>query len=164
MRTTSDTAVKAQVVTVTNLSEVASRATEIDDEQIGATIANWDVKASGQRLFVARIKHAQTQGGLYIPQQWQEQQCDGVVISAGPLAYVNDDPPEDAAEASRRLAMSPEELDCASRRFLKAGDRVTFGRWSGDPVTRKGSVKHGLDTLMVMNADDVIGTPRRRSE
>ena len=140
--------------------DAVSKATEIGEDQIATTLANWDVQASGQRLFVARLKHEKTAGGLFIPGEYQEQQCDGVVISAGPLAYVNDEQPEDGEDANRRLDMTPDQLDCATRRFLQPGDRITFGKWSGDTVSRKGSVKAGLDVLMVMNADDVIGTPR----
>ena len=142
-------------------AKAAVEATEGDAAQISATLENWDVKAAGQRLFVARVKHGTTAGGLIIPEQWQEQQNDGVVISAGPMAYINDKPAADDDEAIARHDMTPDQLDCATRRFLKPGDRITFGKWSGDTVSRKGSVKTGLDTLMVMNADDVIGSPRK---
>lgn len=139
-------------------AEIVSKTTATSEEQIQETLANWDVQAIGQRVYVARIQHEQTAGGLFIPEQWQARQNDGVVISAGPIAYVNDD--FEATEEERK-AMSSEDLDCATRRFLKPGDRITFGKWSGDTVERKQTVKHGLDTLMVMNADDVIGVPRK---
>lgn len=144
------------------MKAAAAEASTLTEDQIADTLAHWDVAAHGQRVFVARIKHDRTQGGIFIPEQWQEQQNDGVVISAGPLAYVNDRQPADAADAERRLSLHPEELDCATRRFLRPGDRITFSRWGGDTVTRKGTVTKGLDTLMVMNADDVIGTPGAR--
>lgn len=138
------------------MAEAVERATTAtSDEQIELTIKNWDVQACGQRIFVARIKHEQTQGGLYIPQEYQEQQNDGVVISAGAMAYVND------VEVEEGCTLTGDDLDVATRRKLKPGDRVTFGKWSGDTVARKGTVKAGLDTLMVMNDDNVIGVPRK---
>lgn len=133
--------------------ERATTATSAD--QIALTIANWDVQACGQRIFVARIKHEHTKGGLYIPEEYQEQQNDGVVISAGPMAYVND------VNAVEPNTLTGEELDVATRRKLRPGDLVTFGKWSGDTVARKGTVKFGLDTLMVMNDEHVIGVPRK---
>lgn len=139
-------------------AEAVNKTTVTSDEQIKETLEHWDLQACGQRVYVARVQQAQTTGGLFIPEQWQGRQNDGVVISAGPIAYINDDFDLDD---KARAALPPDELDCATRRFLKPGDRITFGKWSGDVVERKQTVKRGLDTLMVMNADDVIGVPRK---
>lgn len=140
-------------------AETVNKTTATSDEQIKDTLEHWDNQATGQRLYVARISHETTAGGLIIPEQWREQQNDGVVISAGPIAYINDD--FSASEADRKQ-MSPDELDCATRRFLKPGDLITFGKWDGDTVTRKQTVQKGLTTLMVMNADSVVGVPRKK--
>jgi co-chaperonin GroES (HSP10) len=146
---------------VVTAEAVEKATTATDEDQIGLTLANWDVAACGQRLFVARIKHQNTRGGLYIPEEYQEQQNDGVVISAGPMAYVNDLAASGPEEEKGRRLLGLDDLDCATRRFLRPGDRITFGKWSGDTVVRKGSVKAGMDTLMVMNADAIIGVPRK---
>src|SRR6185369_16177879 len=95
--------------------EAVSRDTTISPEQIADTLANWDLKATGQRVYVARLKHDTTAGGIIIPGEYQEEQCDGVVISAGPLAYINDARPDDGEDANRRLDMTPDQLDCATR-------------------------------------------------
>jgi co-chaperonin GroES (HSP10) len=144
---------KAVAIHASALEAVAKK-TEISADQISETIENWDVQACGQRVFVARLKHETTRGGLYIPDEYQEQQCDGVVISAGAMAYVNDVEPPEGCTATG------DDLDVVTRRKLRAGDKVTFGKWSGDTVSRKGSVKRGLDTLMVMNDDQIIGIPK----
>lgn len=125
------------------------------EDQISKTIENWDVQAEGYRVFVAKVAHEQTSGGLFIPGQYQEEQCDGVVISAGPLAHiVVGERPADCN--SKHI----DDIAVECRVWLKPGDRVTYGKWSGDTVNRKSTVKQGLSTLMLMNHDHIIGIPK----
>nr|ASN63745.1 co-chaperonin GroES [uncultured virus] len=134
--------------------------TAITKDQIAETILHWDVEASGQRLFVAPLITNRTEGGIYIPDEANNGQHDGVVVSAGPLAYINDQEPTDKdGNPVDPKWLSPDDLDCATRRFLKPGDIIHFGRWSGSTVERANTVRKGMRKLMVMNADDVVGRP-----
>lgn len=141
----------------------------ITEEEIAATLENWDVQAFGQKLFVARLRNTKSSGKHGVPihlaedATMVEEQSDAVVISAGPQAYVNSEWPTDKdGQPLDPRWLNDDELNMATRRFLKPGDRITFGRYAGGTVCRKGTVSKGLDTLMVINADDVIGKPVAR--
>ena len=143
----------------------------IREEDIQATIDNWDVQAVDDKLFVVKVEQKKewsdgTCGApVRIPDIAQKSQCDAVVISAGPLAYVCSEtarhPGGEPYTEEERRWLSPQDLDCATKRFLQPGDRVNVGRFQGaEMVSRKGKVRKGADKLMIIRVTDIQGVIR----
>ena len=87
----------------------------------------------GDRILVKRVEEeTKTKGGIIIPDTAKEKPQEGEVISVG--AGARDD--------SGKIV--PLEL--------KAGDRILFGKWSGQEVK-----VDGVD-LIIMKESDVLGT------
>ena len=87
----------------------------------------------GDRVVVKRVEEeTKTKGGIIIPDTAKEKPQEGEVISVGPGA-VNE-------KTGSRTAME-----------LKAGDRILFGKWSGQEVKVDG------DDLLIMKESDVLG-------
>ena len=87
----------------------------------------------GDRILVKRVEEeTKTKGGIIIPDTAKEKPQEGEVISVG--AGARDD--------SGKIV--PLEL--------KAGDRILFGKWSGQEVK-----VDGVD-LLIMKESDVLGT------
>jgi len=87
----------------------------------------------GDRVVVKRVEEeTKTKGGIIIPDTAKEKPQEGEVISVGPGA-VNE-------KTGARTAME-----------LKAGDRILFGKWSGQEVKIDG------DDLLIMKESDVLG-------
>lgn len=134
------------------------------DGQIREVIGRWDVLPIGQRIFVAPIVRDKTAGGIVVPDSSADMAWDGVVIAAGPLAFVHRpiEPTADEIAECMHLLMeagvqSRDEYAVWSRLSqyrLQPGDKVNFVRWSGERVKRW---HIDCPPLMVMNADDVIG-------
>jgi chaperonin GroES len=83
---------------------------------------------------VKRVEEeTKTKGGIIIPDTAKEKPQEGEVISVGPGA-VNE-------KTGERTKME-----------LKAGDRILFGKWSGQEIKVDG------DDLLIMKESDVLGT------
>jgi chaperonin GroES len=88
----------------------------------------------GDRVLVKRVEEeTKTKGGIIIPDTAKEKPQEGEVVAVGPGA-IN----EKTGERTK-----PE---------LKAGDRILFGKWSGQEVK-----VDGVD-LLIMKESDVLGT------
>jgi chaperonin GroES len=88
----------------------------------------------GDRVLVKRVEEeTKTKGGIIIPDTAKEKPQEGEVVSVGPGA-IN----EKTGERTK-----PE---------LKAGDRILFGKWSGQEVKIDGQ------DLLIMKESDVLGT------
>ncbi|WP_304177825.1 co-chaperone GroES [Phenylobacterium aquaticum] len=88
----------------------------------------------GDRVVVKRVEEeTKTKGGIIIPDTAKEKPQEGEVISVGPGA-VNE-------KTGERTKME-----------LKAGDRILFGKWSGQEIKVDG------DDLLIMKESDVLGT------
>lgn len=147
--------------TLTPFDEMMGRDISMSDEDITEAIKNWDVSPFGQRCHVAKLPapdKVSPDSALYIPQEKRARSLDGVVIAAGPIAYINDGDAFDEKEYVRfRDAGSnvQEAVYAASLRRLKPGDKVTFANWSGETVTRTWT--GGRAEVCVMNAEDILG-------
>ena len=90
------------------------------------------VRPLHNRLIVKRIEEeAKTAGGIIIPDTAKEKPMEGRVVAAGPGR--RDD-------KGNLVAME-----------TKKGDRVLFGKYSGQTVKVKG------DELLVMREEDIMG-------
>jgi chaperonin GroES len=88
----------------------------------------------GDRVVVKRVEEeTKTKGGIIIPDTAKEKPQEGEVISVGPGA-VNE-------KTGERTKME-----------LKAGDRILFGKWSGQEIKIDGT------DLLIMKESDVLGT------
>src|SRR5215467_7834972 len=88
----------------------------------------------GDRVLVKRVEEeTKTKGGIIIPDTAKEKPQEGEVVAVGPGA-IN----EKTGERTK-----PE---------LKAGDRILFGKWSGQEVKIDGQ------DLLIMKESDVLGT------
>jgi chaperonin GroES len=87
----------------------------------------------GDRVVVKRVEEeTKTKGGIIIPDTAKEKPQEGEVISVGPGA-INE-------KTGVRTALE-----------LKTGDRILFGKWSGQEVKLDG------DDLLIMKESDVLG-------
>ena len=78
-------------------------------------------------------EETKTKGGIIIPDTAKEKPQEGEVISVGPGA-INE-------KTGERTKLE-----------LKAGDRILFGKWSGQEVKIDGQ------DLLIMKESDVLGT------
>jgi chaperonin GroES len=86
----------------------------------------------GDRVLVKRVEEeAKTKGGIIIPDTAKEKPQEGLVVAVGPGA--RDD-------AGKRI--DPD---------VKAGDRILFGKWSGQEVKVDG------EDLIIMKETDILG-------
>src|SRR3954451_4690178 len=84
------------------------------------------------RVLVRRIEgEEKTKGGLIVPDTAKEKPSEGEVISVGEGAR---------SEKGELIPMS-----------VKAGDRVLFGKWSGNEVRIEG------EDLLIMKVSDLLG-------
>ena len=84
------------------------------------------------RVVVRRVtQEAKTAGGIIIPDTAQEKPMEGEVIAVGP-----------GARNEKGEVVAPE---------VKAGDRVLFGKWSGNEVKIDG------EELLIMKESDIMG-------
>ena len=87
----------------------------------------------GDRVLVKRVEEeTKTKGGIIIPDTAKEKPQEGEVVAVGPGA--RNDKGDIVA------------LD------VKAGDRILFGKWSGQEVKIDGQ------DLLIMKESDVLGT------
>jgi chaperonin GroES len=83
------------------------------------------------RVVIRRVdEETKTAGGIIIPETAQEKPQEGMVVAVGPGARGDDG--------------KINALD------LKSGDRVLFGKWSGNEVTIDG------EDLIIMKESDVM--------
>ncbi len=83
------------------------------------------------RVVVRRLTdEAKTAGGIIIPDTAQEKPQEGEVVAVGPGTRGDDGQVHPVA--------------------VKAGDRVLFGKWSGNEVTIDG------DELLIMKESDIM--------
>jgi len=86
----------------------------------------------GDRVLVKRVEEeAKTKGGIIIPDTAKEKPQEGLVVAVGPGA--RDD-------TGKRI--DPD---------VKAGDRILFGKWSGQEVKVDG------EDLIIMKETDILG-------
>jgi chaperonin GroES len=86
----------------------------------------------GDRVLVKRVEEeTKTKGGIIIPDTAKEKPQEGEIVSVGPGAR---------DEAGKRI-----EPD------VKPGDRILFGKWSGQEVKVDGQ------ELLIMKESDVLG-------
>ena len=84
------------------------------------------------RVVVRRVsQEAKTAGGIIIPDTVQEKPMEGEIIAAGPGAR------------NEKGEIVPLEV--------KAGNRVLFGKWSGNEVKIDG------EELLIMKESDIMG-------
>lgn len=84
------------------------------------------------RVIVKRVEaETRTAGGIYIPEAAGEKPDQGEVLAVGPGKR---------DEAGKLIAMD-----------VKVGDRVLFGKYSGQ------TVKVGGDEYLVMREEDIMG-------
>ncbi|MFN0043527.1 MAG: co-chaperone GroES [Alphaproteobacteria bacterium] len=84
------------------------------------------------RVVVRRVsQEAKTAGGIIIPDTAQEKPMEGEIIAAGPGAR------------NEKGEIVPLEV--------KAGNRVLFGKWSGNEVKIDG------EELLIMKESDIMG-------
>jgi chaperonin GroES len=84
------------------------------------------------RVLVRRIEgEDKTKGGLIIPDSAKEKPAEGEIVSVG----------EGARKDSGEL-IAP---------WVKAGDRILFGKWSGTEVKLDG------EDLLIMKESDILG-------
>ena len=84
------------------------------------------------RVLIRRVDpEVKTSGGIFIPDTAQEKPMEGEVVAVGPGARDEDG------------KLHP--LD------VKSGDRVLFGKWSGNEIKLDG------EDLMIMKESDIMG-------
>ncbi|MGB7148992.1 MAG: co-chaperone GroES [Terriglobales bacterium] len=84
------------------------------------------------RILVRRVEEAETtRGGIIIPDSAKEKPTEGEVISAG------------KGKTSEEGKLRPTEV--------KAGDRILFGKYSGNEITIDG------EDFIIMREEDVLG-------
>jgi chaperonin GroES len=84
------------------------------------------------RVLVRRVdEEEKTSGGIIIPDTAQEKPMEGTVLAIGPGAR---------DEQGKLVPMD-----------VEVGDRVLFGKWSGNEVTIDG------DELSIMKESDIMG-------
>lgn len=91
-----------------------------------------NIKPLGDRIFVKRIKPVEKSiGGILIPDTSQDKPMEGIVVAVGFGSY------DDKGERNTF--------------HVKEGDRVVFGKWSGDDVEFDG------EEYVVITEDNIIG-------
>ncbi len=86
----------------------------------------------GDRVLVKRVEEEQkTKGGIIIPDTAKEKPQEGEVIAVGPGARDEDG-----------KYIQPD---------VKAGDKILFGKWSGNEVKVDGQ------DLLIMKESDILG-------
>jgi len=84
------------------------------------------------RLIVKRVKEEEkTKGGLYIPDTAKEKPVEGTVVAVGKGKLLDDG--------------TVRKLD------VKEGDRILFGKYSGNEVKIDG------EDLLILREDEVLG-------
>lgn len=90
------------------------------------------IKPLGDRILVKRIEQKEKSiGGLYIPDTAQEKPMEGVVVAVGTGTY------NDKGERNTF--------------YVKEGDRVVFGKWSGDDIVIED------EEYVIITEDNIIG-------
>lgn len=88
------------------------------------------------RVLVRRVKEEdKSKGGIIIPDTAKEKPQEGEVIAVGPGKR---------GDGSKRLELS-----------VAVGDRILFGKWSGNEVTLGG------EDLIIMNEADIMGVVQK---
>jgi chaperonin GroES len=88
------------------------------------------------RVLIRRVESEEkTAGGIIIPDTAKEKPMEGEVVSAGPGARGEDG------------KLQPMDV--------RAGDRVLFGKWSGNEVKLDG------EELIIMKESDIMGVIAR---
>jgi len=86
----------------------------------------------GDRVLVKRVKEEErTKGGIIIPDTAKEKPQEGKVIAVG-KGKLNED--------GKLIALE-----------VKAGDKILFGKYSGNDIKLEG------EDLIIMREDDVLG-------
>ena len=96
------------------------------------------IRPLGDRICVKRVESStQTESGIFIPESAQTSSMEGVVVGVGPGSY---------DKRGNRNEINVSE-----------GQRVIFGKWSGDEI-----VLDGEDYVMLTEAD-IIGVLKERA-
>jgi len=90
------------------------------------------IRPLGDRVLIKRVpEEEKSKGGIIIPDTAKEKPQEGKVVAVGP----------GARDDSGKI----QPLD------LKAGDRILFGKWSGNEIKLEG------EDLLIMKESDVLG-------
>jgi chaperonin GroES len=90
------------------------------------------LKPLQDRILVQRVKEEEkTKGGIIIPDTAKEKPVEGKVIAAG-IGKLSED--------GKRIALE-----------VKKGDRILFGKYSGNEIKIEG------EEYLIMREDDVLG-------
>lgn len=90
-----------------------------------------NIRPLGERIFVKRIEQVKTSvGGILLIQDTSDKPMEGVVVAVGPGNYEN----------GERVSL-----------HIREGDRVVFGKWSGDDVEIDG------EEFVILTEDNIIG-------
>lgn len=96
------------------------------------------IRPLGDRILVKKVESdKKTSGGIYIPDTVETTSMEGVVVAVGPGSYDKN---------GKRKEMHVSE-----------GQRVVFGKWSGEEL-----VVDGEEHLMLVE-EDIIGVLKERS-
>lgn len=91
----------------------------------------------GDRIFVKRVESStQTSGGIFIPDSAQASSMEGVILAVGPGSY---------DKKGNRNKMNVSE-----------GQRVIFGKWSGDEIVIDG------EEYVMLTENDIIGVLKEK--
>ena len=94
------------------------------------------LKPLGDRILVKRVEQAnKTSAGIYIPDTAKDKSMEGVVVAVGPGAYEN---------GTRK------------KPAVNEGDRVVFGRRSGDEIT------YNNEEYVMLTEANIIGILQER--
>lgn len=93
------------------------------------------IKPLGDRIFVKRIDQpTESAGGILLPDSTQEKPMEGIVIATGTGTF---------DKQGNRETFS-----------VKEGDRVVFGKWSGEDVEVDGK------EYVIITEDNIVGILR----
>jgi chaperonin GroES len=91
-----------------------------------------NLKPLQDRILVKRVAEAETtKGGIIIPDTAKEKPAEGSVVAVGEGKYGDD---------GKRMALE-----------LKVGDRILFGKYSGNEITINS------EEYLIMREEDVLG-------
>lgn len=93
-----------------------------------------NVKPLGNRVLIQRSKPKTTKGGILLPETAKEKPKEGVVLLTGP------------GKRDENGNLTP--------MYVKAGDAVLFGAYSGTEVKNS---EMNDDEFLIMSEDDILG-------
>lgn len=93
-----------------------------------------NIKPLGNRVLIQRSKAKTSKGGILLPETAKEKPKEGIILSVGPGK---------CDESGKKEQM-----------FVKVGDTVLFGAYSGTDVKNS---EGNDDEYLIMSEDDILG-------